>query len=66
MNQFNINKSILSSIKIYGTANNLVTFSKYLGYDPEFSMNTDVYRQGIDAALEPQFRSFQLGVRFGL
>jgi TonB-linked SusC/RagA family outer membrane protein len=64
--QFNINKSILSSIKIYGTANNLVTFSKYLGYDPEFSMNTDVYRQGIDAALEPQFRSFQLGVRFGL
>jgi len=64
--QFTLNKGILNYVKIYGTANNLLTFSKYLGYDPEFSMNTDIYRQGIDATLEPQFKSFQLGVRFGL
>src|SRR5690606_30913950 len=64
--QFNMNKGILNYVRVYGTANNLVTFSKYLGYDPEFSMNTDIYRQGIDAALEPQFSSFQLGVRLGL
>lgn len=64
--QFTFNKGILNYVKIYGTANNLFTLSKYLGYDPEFSMNADVYRQGIDATLEPQFKSFQLGVRLGL
>ncbi|WP_442794898.1 SusC/RagA family TonB-linked outer membrane protein [Pelobium manganitolerans] len=64
--KFTFNKSIVNYLNIYATANNLFTLTKYLGYDPEFSMNTDVYRQGIDATLEPQFKSFQLGVRLGL
>jgi TonB-linked SusC/RagA family outer membrane protein len=51
---------------VYLTGNNLLTFTKYLGYDPEFSASTGVYGQGVDVLLEPQYRSVQLGVRIGL
>lgn len=64
--QFNVNKNIIKYIRLYGTANNLFTFNKYLGYDPEFSMSSNIFNQGIDATLEPQFKSFQLGLRIGL
>lgn len=53
-------------LKVYGTANNLFTLTNYLGYDPEFSAGSSIYNQGVDTTLEPQFRSFQLGVRVGL
>jgi hypothetical protein len=51
---------------VYATANNLFTLTNYLGYDPEFSPSSSPLAQGIDVALEPQYRSVQLGVRFGL
>lgn len=51
---------------IYATANNLLTFTKYMGYDPEFSATSSVFGQGVDAVLEPQYKSLQLGVRIGL
>lgn len=51
---------------IYATANNLLTFTKYLGYDPEVSSSQVSYLQGIDAGLTPQFSSILLGVRIGL
>ncbi|RZK60268.1 MAG: SusC/RagA family TonB-linked outer membrane protein [Pedobacter sp.] len=53
-------------VKVYGTANNVFTLTKYLGYDPEFSAGASIFNQGVDTTLEPQFRSFQLGVRVGL
>jgi len=53
-------------IKLYATANNLVTFTKYLGYDPEFSATSSIFGQGTDIGLAPQFRTFQLGLRLGL
>ena len=37
-----------------------------LGYDPEFSATEQVFGQGVDIGLEPQFRSVQTGVRIGL
>jgi TonB-linked SusC/RagA family outer membrane protein len=52
--------------KVYATANNVFTLTNYLGYDPEFSASGSIYTQGADITLEPQFRSFQLGVRIGL
>lgn len=52
--------------KIYATANNLFTLTNYLGYDPEFSNSSNLFAQGVDTTLDPQFRSFQLGVRVGL
>jgi len=52
--------------KVYATANNVFTLTNYLGYDPEFSASGSIFNQGVDTTLEPQFRSFQLGVRIGL
>lgn len=53
-------------IKLYATANNLLTFTKYLGYDPEFSATSSIFGQGTDIGLAPQFTSVQLGLRLGL
>ncbi|GAB3904996.1 SusC/RagA family TonB-linked outer membrane protein [Mucilaginibacter boryungensis] len=53
-------------IKIYATGNNLLTFTHYMGYDPEFSASDNVLMQGIDTTLEPQFRTVQLGIRVGI
>lgn len=61
-----VEKKIIKYIRLYGTANNLFTFSKYLGYDPEFAQSSDIYHQGIDVTLEPVVRSVQLGIRLGL
>ena len=51
---------------LYITGNNLFTLTNYLGFDPEFSSTTSVLGQGVDVTSEPQFRSFQVGLRFGL
>ena len=51
---------------IYATGNNLLTFTRYKGYDPEFSATESIFGQGVDNTLEPQFKSAQLGFRVGL
>lgn len=61
-----LKKSFVRYAKIYATGNNLLTFTRYLGYDPEFSANNSVFSQGIDTGLEPLYRSVQLGIRVGL
>ena len=53
-------------VKIYATGNNLITFTKYLGYDPEFAANENILLQGIDTTLEPQIKTVQLGLRIGI
>lgn len=51
---------------VYLTGTNLLTFTKYLGYDPEFSATNSIYGQGVDVMLQPQSRSVQAGIRLGL
>jgi TonB-linked SusC/RagA family outer membrane protein len=51
---------------IFITANNLLTVTRYLGYDPEVSLSGITYTQGIDAGLTPQFKSVFIGIRLGL
>lgn len=64
---FNVGKmKYIKYIKIYTTANNLLTFTKYLGFDPEFSATSSLFGQGVDVGMAPQFRSVQLGLRLGL
>ena len=53
-------------VTVYGTGNNLLTFSKYLGYDPEFSASNSALVQGIDTSMTPQYKSLMVGVRLGL
>ena len=52
--------------KFYVSANNIFTFSEYLGYDPEFSYSRSHIEQGIDYGLTPQPRQFIAGIKLGL
>ncbi|MDP4289564.1 MAG: SusC/RagA family TonB-linked outer membrane protein [Bacteroidota bacterium] len=61
-----IKPGLVKYMKVYATGNNVVTLTKYLGYDPEFSPSGSIFGQGIDLGLEPQFMTLQLGVRVGL
>lgn len=61
-----IKPTALKSINIYLNGSNLLTLTKYLGYDPEFSATSGVFGQGVDTYLEPQYKSIELGVRIGL
>jgi TonB-linked SusC/RagA family outer membrane protein len=51
---------------VYATGNNLLTITRYKGYDPEFSATESIFGQGVDNTLEPQLRSVQVGFRVGL
>ncbi|WP_041346296.1 SusC/RagA family TonB-linked outer membrane protein [Niastella koreensis] len=61
-----IKPAFIKYLTVYASGTNLLTFTKYLGYDPEFSATGSVLGQGVDIGLEPQFRSVQTGVRIGL
>ena len=53
-----INSIGASKIRIYVTGENLITFTKYTGYDPEIGGST----MGIDRGYYPQARTFMGGV----
>ncbi|MCC6307172.1 MAG: TonB-dependent receptor [Chitinophagaceae bacterium] len=62
-----INRFKLSSLRVYVTAVNLLTFTKYPGWDPE--VNTD-YRatnrnQGSDFYSAPQIKNISFGLNLG-
>jgi TonB-dependent starch-binding outer membrane protein SusC len=72
---YNLPKSLLERIKInrlqiYATAENLLTFTKYSGFDPEVSAfsasgqgNTNQNTaQGVDYGTYPQSRDFIIGL----
>lgn len=56
----------LRNAEFYISANNVFTYSKYLGYDPEFSYSYSHSEQGIDYGQSPQARQFIIGVKLGL
>ncbi|MBQ6210466.1 MAG: SusC/RagA family TonB-linked outer membrane protein [Prevotella sp.] len=58
--------TMLQGLSIWAQANNLLTFTKYLGSDPEFSIGNSVLYQGIDCGNLAQGRSFQFGVNINL
>ena len=53
-------------ITLYASAYNLLTFTKYMGYDPEFSASSSPLLQGIDATMVPQFKTMMVGLKIGL
>ena len=61
-----ISNTYIQGLTIWGQCNNLLTVTKYLGADPEFSMGNSVLSQGIDRGLLSQGRSFHLGVKINL
>ena len=56
----------LNSINVFITAQNVLTLTKYLGYDPEFGYSNSQVYQGVDYGLMPQSRKIMLGIKLGL
>lgn len=52
--------------EFYITGINLITFSNYLGYDPEFAVSYQTMEQGVDYGLMPITRKFMIGIKVGL
>lgn len=58
-----LKKVKLSKFRIYGTVNNLATFTKYTGYDPEVNTRrADPLTQGVDFAGYPRAKTWVMGV----
>ena len=56
----------LQGLTIWAEAQNLLTFTKYTGSDPEFSAGSSVFYQGIDTGNLAQSRSFTAGLKINL
>jgi len=58
-------KGVLSSLRIYVSAQNLITITDYSGYDPEVGNRTpgNYLTNGIDFAVYPQPKSVQVGIQ---
>ncbi|HAT92506.1 MAG TPA: SusC/RagA family protein, partial [Sphingobacterium sp.] len=52
------NKFKMGNVRVYATANNLFTITKYTGFDPEIGMDNN----GLDVGRYPQARSFIVGL----
>lgn len=62
-----ISRAKLSNLRFYVTANNLYTFTKYSGYDPEVSTRRATpLTPGVDYAAYPRSRAFLFGVNVSL
>lgn len=56
-----VKKAGFTTARIYLSSNNLVTITKYTGFDPEIGGSS----YGIDRAIYPQARSFLVGLNLG-
>ncbi|WP_225719588.1 hypothetical protein, partial [Bacteroides thetaiotaomicron] len=54
----------VNSLRVYVSADNLLTFTKYSGYDPEtsFSGSPGDSNYGVDFGLQPVLRTFIFGL----
>ncbi len=57
---------VYKNLQIYATATNLLTVTKYTGYDPEFMFNNNPEYMGVDYGKVPHPRTFVVGVKLGL
>jgi len=61
-----ITKGVVRGFRIYVSAQNVFTITKYSGYDPEVgnrTVNTSALTNGIDAAVYPQPKAYQVGIQ---
>lgn len=62
-----LTKGVVSSFRIYVSAQNILTFTKYSGFDPEVGNRTPniSLTNGIDFAVYPQPKAYQVGIQIG-
>jgi hypothetical protein len=61
-----VTKGVVRGLRIYVSAQNVFTVTKYTGYDPEVgnrTVNTSALTNGIDAAVYPQPKAYQVGIQ---
>ena len=61
-----MNNEYLQGLQFWIQANNVFTWTKYLGSDPEFAMTSSVLGQGIDVGQLSQSRSIVAGIKIKL
>jgi hypothetical protein len=52
----------IGSLRVYVTGRNIVTFTKYSGYDPEIT-GTGYFGRGVDNSAYPNVRTFTGGIQ---
>jgi TonB-linked SusC/RagA family outer membrane protein len=58
-----VNKAMFNRVRIYGSVQNLYTFTNYTGYDSELgSYNQDALRSGVDIGRYPIPRTITVGI----
>ncbi|WP_161554541.1 SusC/RagA family TonB-linked outer membrane protein [Sinomicrobium soli] len=57
-----LNKMFIKRLRIYVTAQNLVTWTSYTGYDPEVSTRGNGLTSGVDFGAYPRSRTFVGGI----
>lgn len=58
--------SRLASVRAYFSAQNLITWTRYSGYDPEVSTRNSAMTRGFDYSAYPKAQSFTFGVKIEL
>jgi TonB-dependent starch-binding outer membrane protein SusC len=60
-------KDVVKNFRVYFSAQNLLTFTKYTGFDPEVGNRTpnSSLTNGIDFAVYPNPKAFQFGIQVG-
>jgi TonB-dependent starch-binding outer membrane protein SusC len=61
-----ITKGTVKNFRIYVSAQNILTFTKYTGFDPEVgnrTVSTTALTNGIDYAVYPQPKGYQVGIQ---
>lgn len=67
---YNVPRSVLkkwtmSSARVFISADNLLTFTSYSGYDPEVSVRNSALTPGFDYSAYPRAYNFSLGLNIG-
>ena len=57
-----LKKIKVQSLRIYFAVNNLVTYTRYLGFDPDVGSG-GVLSAGVDYGIYPQARTFMGGIQ---
>jgi len=55
----------MRNLEIYVSGQNLLTFTKYPGYDPEVSNQTNGITQGLETGVIPNPKTYTFGIRAG-
>jgi TonB-dependent starch-binding outer membrane protein SusC len=60
-----LGKAKVRSMQVYVSAQNLMTWTKYSGYDPEVSVVSNALAPGIDFSSYPRNKTFTIGANVG-